>query len=393
MAGIDQFWHRSGEKVDRDHIDSYLERAVQITKIPGLVAIVVDSDGFTYSGSFGHQNVAADIPMSVDTLFHMASMTKPIAATAIMMLIEEGRLNLGDPISQYLPQFSELAVVSDLMEDGTYVARQPKREVTIRDLMSHTSGLAYGFSNKTVFRLNGGRAFADNSDIALLYDPGTTWSYGAGIGIVATVLETVSGQSLDAFLSERIFQPLGMSDTGYVVLTKDIHRVATIHRMTGTGLVESPVQGEIRNRVSGNSGLYSTAADYARFIRLFLNGGLSPDGFRVLQEESVRTMGTNQLGSIRISLQDEPTPLISRAFPLGAGRDVFGIGFQVTGQHSDAGIRSPGSLSWAGLFNTQFWIDCNRGIGAVLLMQYLPLYDKDAIATLAGFERLVYEES
>lgn len=373
-------------------IDSYLRNAVQTTKIPGLVAIVVDSDGITYSASFGHQNVAADIPMSVDTLFNIASMTKPIAATAIMMLVEEGKLDLGDPISRYLPQLGELAVLSELMEDGTYLVREPEREMTVRDLMSHSSGLAYGFSNKTVFQLNGGLAFADNSDIALLYDPGTTWSYGTGIGIVATVLEIVSGQSLDAFLRERIFQPLGMSDTGYVVPAEDVGRVATTHRMTEKGLVESPVQDEIRSKVSGNGGLYSTVVDYAKFIQLFLNSGISPDGVRILKEESICIMGANQLGSVRVSLQEGPVPLIARAFPLGAGRDMFGIGFQVTGKHDDPDIRSPGSLSWAGLLNTQFWIDREKGIGAVLLMQYLPFYDDDAIVTLTGFERLVYEE-
>ncbi len=374
-------------------IDDYLEQAVLTTKIPGVVALVINNENVLYSAAFGQQNTTAEIPMSMGTLFNIASMTKPVAATAIMMLVEEGKLELDDPISKYVPEFSGKTVISTLKdEDGAYTTHPARREITIRNLMSHSSGLAYGFSSTTVFQLNGGNAFADNADFPLLYDPGTAWSYATGIAIVANVLETITGQSLDVFLAERIFEPLGMIDTTYVVPPGKIGRVATIHNMTEQGLVEAPVPDEVRSRVSGNRGLYSTAPDYAKFIQLFLNNGFAPDGTRLLDEETIRIMGENQLGDVRVSLQDEPTPSIARPFPLGAGRDGFGVGFQVTGQHKDSKIRSPGSMSWAGLFNTQFWIDRKAGIGAVLLMQYLPFYDEDAIATLSGFEERVYEK-
>ncbi len=374
-------------------IDGYLEQAVSKTKIPGVVALVIDNENVLYSAAVGKQNVTAEIPMSMGTLFNIASMTKPVAATAIMMLVEEGKLDLDDPISKYVPEFGGKTVISTFKdEDGAYTTQPARQEITIRNLMSHSSGLAYGFTSTTVFRLNGGNAFADNTDLPLLYDPGTAWSYASGIGVVANVLETITGQSLDVFLAERIFEPLGMIDTTYVVPPGKIGRVATIHSMTDQGLVEAPVPDEVRSSVSGDIGLYSTAPDYAKFIQLFLNNGLAPDGTRLLEEETIRIMGENQLGDIRVSLQDEPTPSIARAFPLGAGRDGFGVGFQVTGLHKDPKIRSPGSMSWAGLFNTEFWIDRKAGIGAVLLMQYLPFYDEDAIATLSGFEQLVYEE-
>jgi len=373
-------------------IDGYLEQAVSTTKIPGIVALVVDNESVLYSAAVGKQNVMAEIPMSMDTLFNIASMTKPVAATAIMMLIEEGKLDLDEPISKYVPEFSGKAVISTFNdEDGTYTTHPAPQEITIRNLVSHSSGLAYGFSSTTVYRLNGGNAFADNGDLPLLYDPGTAWSYATGIAVVANVLETITGQSLDVFLAERIFDPLGMIDTTYVVPPEKIFRVATVHSMTEQGLVEAPVPDEVRSSVSGNHGLYSTAPDYAKFIQLFLNNGFAPDGTRLLEGETIRIMGENQLGDIRVSLQDEPTPSFARAFPLGAGRDGFGVGFQITGQHQDSKIRSPGSMSWAGLFNTEFWIDRKAGIGAVLLMQYLPFYDEDAIATLLGFEQRVYE--
>ncbi len=374
-------------------IDGYLEQAVSKTKIPGVVALVIDNENVLYSAAVGKQNVTAEIPMSMGTLFNIASMTKPVAATAIMMLVEEGKLDLDDPISKYVPEFGGKTVISTFKdEDGAYTTQPARQEITIRNLMSHSSGLAYGFASTTVFRLNGGNAFADNADLPLLYDPGTAWSYASGIAVVANVLETITGQSLDVFLAERIFEPLGMIDTTYVVPPSKISRVATIHNMTEKGLVEAPVPDEVRSSVSGDHGLYSTAPDYAKFIQLFLNNGFAPDGTRLLEEETIRIMGENQLGDVRVSLQDEPTPSIARVFPLGAGRDGFGVGFQVTGPHKDPKIRLPGSMSWAGLFNTQFWIDRKAGLGAVLLMQYLPFYDEDAIATLVGFEQMVYEE-
>jgi len=373
-------------------IDAYLEQAVSKTKIPGVVALVIDNENVLYSAAVGKQNVTAEIPMSMGTLFNIASMTKPVAATAIMMLVEEGKLDLDDPISKYVSEFGGKTVISTFKdEDGAYTTHPARQEITIRNLLSHSTGLAYGFASETVFRLNGGNAFADNADLPLLYDPGTAWSYATGIAVVANVLETITGQSLDVFLAERIFEPLGMIDTTYVVPPNKISRVATIHNMTEKGLVEAPVPDEVRSSVSGDHGLYSTAPDYAKFIQLFLNNGFAPDGTRLLEEETIRIMGENQLGDVRVSLQDEPTPSISRVFPLGAGRDGFGVGFQVTGQHKDPKIRSPGSMSWAGLYNTEFWIDRKAGFGAVLLMQYLPFYDEDAIATLSGFEQRVYE--
>lgn len=372
-------------------IDDYLEQVVRTTKIPGVVAIVVDRNSVIYSGTFGFQNVGADIPMSLDTLFEIASMTKPIAATAIMILVEQGKLNLDDPISKYLPEFKEIRVISSIKNNGTFLLRRPAREITVRDLMAHRSGLAYGFSNTIVYRLNGGRPFADNAQIGLLYDPGSSWSYGTGIGYVAKVVEMLTGQAFDEFLRDCVLRPLNMGDTGFQVAPEDNIRVATIHRLTGSGLVESPVPAEVKSIVSGNGGLYSTALDFAKFIQLFLNGGTTQEGLRLLTEESIGLMGQNQLGNIRVSLQDEPTPSISKAFPIGANRDGFGLGFQITGSRGEDGTRSPGSMSWAGLLNTYFWIDRTKGIGGALLMQYLPFYDYDAIATLSGFERRVYQ--
>jgi CubicO group peptidase (beta-lactamase class C family) len=373
-------------------IDAYLEQAVTTTKIPGIVALAVDKDGMIYGRAVGRRNVADDIPMSMDTIFNIASMTKPVATTAIMMLVEEGKLGLDEPISKYVPEFKGKPVIATFdAETAMYTTRPAAGEVTIRHLLSHSSGLAYGFASDTMARLSGGSPGVNTNTFPLLYDPGTAWSYAGGIAVVGGVLEQIEETTLDVFLQERIFGPLGMNDTAYVVPHAKNGRVATVHRMTEDGLVESPVPDDVRSNVSADGGLTSTAADYAKFIQLFLNDGVTPDGRRLLRAESIRIMGRNHLGDGRVSLQDEPLPLLARAFPVGAGRDGFGLGFQVTGEHDDPAVRRPGSLSWAGIFNTEFWIDPATGIGAVLLMQYLPFYDEDAIATLAGFERLIYE--
>jgi CubicO group peptidase (beta-lactamase class C family) len=164
-----------------------------------------------------------------------------------------------------------------------------------------------------------------------------------------------------------------------------------VHRTTDGGLVEDPNPADIGTPARGDGGLFSTAADYTKFMQMILNGGRAPDGTRLLSAASVELLGQNHTGTVRVERQPGAIPALSKPFPLGAGRDTFGLGFQITGAHDDVGARTPGSMSWAGLYNTEFWIDPARGIGAVLLMQYLPFYDPAAIETLQGFERRVYE--
>lgn len=373
-------------------IDAFLDRAVAETHIPGLVALVVDRDRILYRRAVGQRSAAGDVAMTDDTIFNIASMTKPIATTAIMMLVEEGKLDLDDPISEYVAELGGKPVLDTFdFEDASFTTRPAASEITIRQLLSHSSGLVYNFASDELARWSAANPGVDPiTSFPLLFDPGTGWAYAGGIAVVGRVLEQIEGTTLDAFLEERLFDPLGMTDTGYAVPDDKRSRVAAVFRMTDEGLAESPVPDDVRSPVSGDGGLYSTAEDYARFIQLILRSGAAPNGTPLLQPDSVRVLTQNHLGDVRVSLQDEPTPLLARAFPLGADRDGFGLGFQVTGEHDDPDQRSPASLSWAGIFNTEFWIDPASGIGGVLLMQYLPFYDEDAIDTLVGFEELVY---
>jgi methyl acetate hydrolase len=373
-------------------IDAYLENRVQETIIPGIVALVVDADETLYENAFGLREIARDAAMTTDTVFRIASMTKPVATTVIMMLVDEGKLGLDDPIARYISAFAERQVIEYFdAATGNYTTRPAASNATVRQLLSHSSGLAYPFASDIVTAVSGS-ADAPGTDVfPLLYDPGTAWSYSGGIAIVGTIAERIEGVGLDALMRERLFEPLGMHETSFIVPAADIGRVATIHRLDPDGNLQETANGEdVRSGVSGDGGLHSTARDYAKFIQLFLNAGIAPDGRRLLSRRAITELTRNQLGARTVTLMDEPTPQLARAFPLGSGRDGFGLGFQVTGQHSSATLRAPGSLSWAGIFNTEFWIDQERGVGGVLLMQYLPFYHSDAIATLQEFEALVY---
>jgi CubicO group peptidase (beta-lactamase class C family) len=373
-------------------IDAYLTSVVRDTRIPGIVALVVDADGVLYDGAFGRQDVARNVPMATDSIFRIASMTKPVTSVAVMMLVQEGDIGLDDPVSDYLPAFEDERVIENFNPaDKSYTSRPAATPMTVRHLLTHTSGLGYAFSNHTLAALVGAEPGASATRFPLLHDPGTRWTYGESTRVLGTLVEEVSGQRLEEFFAERIFAPLGMSDTFYTVPAQKASRVVTVHRTTPEGLVETPNPAEITSPANGDGGLSSTAADYAKFIQLFLNKGRAPNGARLLSEATVALMGENHIGAVVVEQQPAALPALSEPFPLGAGRDKFGLGFQLTAEHAEPNMRSPGSMSWAGIFNTEFWIDPARGVGGVLLMQYLPFYDAAAIATLQGFERRVYE--
>jgi len=375
-------------------LDQYLESRVRDTHIPGMVAMVVDAKGVRYTGAFGRQNVAGNLPMQADAIFRIASMTKPVTSLAVMMLVEEGKVKLDDPIEKFLPEYANPRVFETFYPlDRSYTTRPAARSISVRHLLTHTSGLGYPFASLTLAQLQGEGASSRPlpSPLPLLHDPGVMWSYGESTRVLGRLVEKVSGQPLETFMQQRIFQPLGMAETSYAVPTDKLARVATVHRWVDGKLVETPNGNEVRSPVQGDGGLNSTAADYAKFIGLFLRKGRTVDGRQLVSSRTIEDMGRNHTGTVRVRLLDAALPALSAAFPVGAGRDSFGLGFQVTGAPAVKDMRSPGSMAWAGIFNTEFWIDPQKGIGGILLMQYLPFYDKAAIETLQGFEQRVYQ--
>ena len=374
-------------------LDEYLEQVVSDTYIPGLVAMVTNRDGVIYAGAFGSQDVARGRPMTVESIFRIASMTKPITSAAVMMLVEDGEVGLDDPVSTYLPgQLPEEVFETFDPTDNSFTSRPVDGEMTVRHLLTHTSGLGYNIFNEILFPLlRTGSAPPTQLDLPLLHDPGTRWTYGESTRVLGTLVEAIAGQGVDAFMRERIFSPLGMNETDYAVASENNARLVTLHTPSDTGLVEQPnPEGAVSVLVRGDGGLFSTASDYARFMRMILNRGLGDDGSRLLLADTVDLMAQNHIGDLRVRLLPAPDASMARPFPLGAGTDTFGLGFQITAEHDSATMGSPGSLSWAGINNTQFWIDPAAGIGAVVLMQYRPFYDDEAIEALQGFEALVY---
>ena len=348
-----------------------------------------------FEGSAGKLDIAHDAPLSSNAIFRIASMTKPVTSAAIMILVEQGKLSLDDPVSKYLPAIGQLQVLTHFNEvDGTYETRPAKRPMTIRHLLAQTSGMGYAFSNPTVAALVKLTHKAE-WELPLQHDPGETWMYSPSPAVLGLVVEKISGISLEKFLQRHIFVPLGMHDTSFAVPLDKQSRVITIYQHVDGKFQDLPqpsINAVPTPPFRGDGGLLSTAADYGRFVSMLLGGG-QLGHVRILSARSVRLMGENQIGAIVVSQQPAADPVRTRPFPLGAGQDKFGLGFQIT-EASSAGAksRSQGSLSWAGIYNTEFWIDPKRGIGGVLLMQFLPFYDESAIRTLKDFEKAVYED-
>jgi CubicO group peptidase (beta-lactamase class C family) len=274
-------------------------------------------------------------------------------------------------------------------DDGTFTAESVKTEITIRHLLTNTSGLGYAFASPVLAKAMEAKPGARATDFPLLFEPGTQWAYGESTRVLGELIERITDQSLFEFMQARILKPLQMNDTAYAIPASKNARTVTVWRSNGSQLLETPnPAGIISSPEQGDGGLSGTARDYAQFIRLFLNDG-ALNGQQLLKPESIELMGQNNIGEVRVGLQPTTNPLTSLPFPLGAGVDTFGLGFQRT-EGRVANMRSPGSLAWAGIFNTEFWIDPQREIGAVLLMQFMPFYHPAAINVLQGFEEQVY---
>ena len=364
-----------------------LSAAVARRDTPGAVALVVDRNGVLFEGAAALQT---------DAIFNIASMTKPVTSVAIMMLVEAGKLSLDDPVSKYLPGFDNLQVITKFNEvDGTYETHPAKTVMTVRHLMTHTSGIGYGFSSSIIARLqqeNGKLEW----ELPLLHEPGEKWTYGASTRVLGLIVEKLSGETLETFDQEHILHPLGMVDTSFAVPAEKQSRLVRVYIHEGGEFTErstgQPVPTTPTPPFRGDGGLYSTARDYGLFMRMLLNGGRLGK-VRILSEHSLQLMAQNQIGTVVVSQQPVAIPATSKPFPLGAGHDKYGLGFQIAAQGPDTTkYRRAGSLSWAGIFNTEFWVDPHSGIAGVLLMQYLPFYDDGAIRTLRDFEAATYKQ-
>jgi len=373
-------------------LSTFLSDTVKRGDVPGVVVLVVAPDRVLYHEAFGKMDTAHGVDMQKDAIFRIASMTKALTSTAVMMFVEEGRLGLDDEVSRYLPAFKSPQVLSRLdPAAGTYETRPAVRPITIRQLLTHTSGIGYSWSDPGSALVEKLTGRTSEADLPLVHQPGEKWTYGASTKVLGDVIEQLSGQRIDEFLEHRIFRPLGMQDTGYAVPDAKRTRVVTLHQRTDGRLIEIPNPPVIAAQPRGDGRLFSTAADYARFIQTILNRG-QLGSVRLLKANTVGEMSRNQTGDVKVRLQPTANAAYSKPFPLGAGEDVWGLGFQLAAPGKpDPARRRPGSMSWAGINNTFFWIDPQAKIGAIVLMQVLPFYNEAAIAVLTGVEARVYQ--
>jgi methyl acetate hydrolase len=359
--------------------------------VPGVVVLVTAPDRVLYHEAFGKMSLGQGTEMQKDSIFNIASMTKAVTSAGVMMLIDEGKLSLDDEVSKYLPAYKSRQVISKVdLAAGTFETKPATRPITIRQLLTHTSGIGYSWSDPGLALIQKKTGAAD-LDLPLVHEPGEKWTYGASTRVLGHVIEKISGQGIDAFLEARILGPLGMRDTGYAVPAAKHARVVTRNQKADGKITEIPNPNPIPATVRGDGGLYSTAADYARFVQMILNHG-QLGGVRLLKEQTVRQMERNQTGSVKVRLQPTAEPLRSKPYPLGAGEDVWGLGFQLAAPAKpEANMRRPGSMNWAGINNTFYWIDPQQQIGVLVMMQVLPFYDDAAIGILQGTEKLVYQ--
>lgn len=349
-----------------------LQKLVDGGKVAGGVALVIRHGKVAYVEPFGFRDLAARTPMTEDTIFAIASMTKPVTCVAAMMLVEEGTLALDDPVEKYLPELKGLRVLGDPRDDkGDEVATVPaQRPITVRDLMAHASGLAYGWLMTPSARLRhayeragvhapGHKTIADQvarlASVPLAHQPGEGWTYGLSHDVLGRVIEVASGMRFDQFLDDRIFKPLAMHDTGFLVPEAKRARVATLYRAKLLGPLEPlPRNYGSATFFSGGGGLFSTARDYARFAQMLASGG-SLGTARILKPETIALMTTNQIGAHRA---------------LGLFR--YGLGFGLESGAPAGGKPVLKSYFWGGIFSTYFWVDPGHDVVGMILTQVIP---------------------
>lgn len=374
-----------------ERIDDLLNGVTAGGSLHGIAATVVSPGGVLYEGAAGEA-----VP---DSMFRNASMTKAVATTAALQLVEQGRVELDTTVASIVPEFGELQVL-DGFEGGKPVLRAPKTQATVRQLMNHTAGCGYHFMNKKLFTFCNEQGFPTPLDglkqgihAPLVNDPGTIWEYGVSTDWLGIVVEAVSGQTLADYLAEHVYGPLGMTDSTFAPSDEQRARLLPIRfRAPDGSLVATDLDlpPEPEWDAAGH-GSYGTIADYGRFVRAWLNGG-ELDGTRILTEETVELALRDHLNGAPLPKKLEPTvPELANPVELLDVPQGWGLGFHLY-LIDLPGMRSAGSADWSGLFNSFFWIDRKAGIGAVIATQLLPFFDNKMVETILGFEAAVYAE-
>jgi methyl acetate hydrolase len=379
--------------------DAVLDRAVRAeAPVAGVVAMATDRDGNVYEGAAGVRRLGGDDAMTTDDVFALFSTTKAITATAALQLVEEGRLDLDAPARSYVPEIGELKVLDGFDEDGTPRVRDPKREITTRMLLTHTAGFGYDFFCEEYRRLaeeHGQPSVITATRAALrtplLFDPGERWQYGSNLDWSGQVVEGITGERLGDVFAARIFEPLGIRDTSFVLDDRLRSRLAAMHQRGDDGSL-TPTEFELPSPPEvdmGGHGLYGTVGDYMRFIRMWLNDGRGENGV-VLQPETVEMAVQNHLGDLKVTMLPGVIPTLSNDAEFFPGQSKsWSLPFMINDEQAPTG-RPAGAQGWAGLANLFYWIDRENGYGGFWATQILPFGDATSFGGYLEFETSLY---
>ena len=381
--------------VDTQKIAAGLRQATESGDVPGIAAAAANADGVIFEGGFGTRDMKTGAAMTADTVVWIASMTKAITGACAMQLVEQGKLSLDGDIASVLPELGSVKVLDGFNAAGQPILRAPKRAVTLRHLLTHSSGFAYDMWNADILRYmevtgTPGIISCQNAALTLplAFDPGDRWEYGISIDWAGKAVEAVSGKTLDQYMRDNFLAPLGMTDTGFKIGDAQRQRLAKIHARGPEGLVstdtEIPQSPEFH---MGGGGLYSTVGDYLKFAQMIMHGG-ALNGVRVLRPETVAAMSMNNMGDLVCNPMKTAIPQATNDVDFVDGMK-WGLSFLINPEPMPGG-RSAGSLAWAGLANSYYWIDPVRKLAGVYATQVLPFYDAKAVAAFTAFESAVY---
>jgi CubicO group peptidase (beta-lactamase class C family) len=383
----------------RETLDTLLRSAVERGIVPGVAAMVTDRDGPIYETGIGERMLGGGTPMTADTVVWIASMTKAITGAAAMQLVEQGKLALDAPAARVIPYLGGVRVLEGFDAAGEPRLRAPAGPITLRHLLTHTAGFDYETWHEPINRYIRFKQLPPRSTgrrvtltTPLMFDPGTRWDHSIAIDWVGLMIEAVTGISLGDYMQENIFTPLGMASTGFRLTDALRARRATMHRRGAEGLEAMPDFEMARNPEfqPGGGGLYSAVGDYAAFARMIVNQGTG-SGDRILKPETVAMMSVNQMGDCRVvelKSRDLARSRDAEFFP-GIPK-TWGLSFMINEADAPTG-RPAGSLAWAGLANSYYWIDPKNGIAGVYATQILPFIDEKSFPLYIDFETAVYQ--
>jgi methyl acetate hydrolase len=374
--------------VHPEEIDRALLARVGAREIPGVVAMAANGQSVVYEGAFGFRDMATASRMSTDTVFRIASMVKLLTSIAALQLVERGKLKLDEPAGNIDPTLGSAQVLAGFDAKGVPQLRPAQRPITLRNLLTHTSGLSYPLWDSNVVRyLKVARSNPALPRMPLMFEPGSRWAYGGSLDGVGRMVEIAGGQSLDRYFSDHITGPLGMNDTGFSLTEEQRARQASLHVRDANGklLPRSLEKPNVPRVPSGGGGIYSTAPDYLILLQALLNGG-SHRETSILRPETVALMTENQIGNLKAGILKTTNPALSNDVDLFPGVQLrWGLGHMINIDPVPGG-RKAGSLTWAGLLNTYYWIDPTMRLAGVIMMQILPFADRQALKAYRQFE-------